>query len=179
MPVGEEAEVADADEAAWQQVQEEAAQELVDRQAHQSLLVAVGGVSPAEADLTIGESNQSAVGDADPVGVCAEIAQGMFRSTERSLGVDHPVVTEQESEPGGEAAWLGKWCEVAMELELAFMKRGLQTSYELAAEDTSEHLDREEEGSSRGDPAGVIRCEAAGGDHAVDVRVRTSTTTIP
>ena len=31
-PVGEESEVADAHEAAWQQVEQEAAQELVDRQ---------------------------------------------------------------------------------------------------------------------------------------------------
>jgi hypothetical protein len=42
LPVGKEAEVADADEAAWQQVQEEAAQELVDRETHEPLLVAVG-----------------------------------------------------------------------------------------------------------------------------------------
>ncbi len=40
------------------------------------------------------------------MGVCAEIAQGMLRSTEGSLGVDDPVMTEEESEPGGEAAWL-------------------------------------------------------------------------
>jgi hypothetical protein len=88
LSVGKEAEVADADEAAWQQVQEEATQELVDRQAHQSLLVAVCGVSPAEADVAIRKSDQSAVGDADTVGVCAEIAHGMFRSAEGSFGVD-------------------------------------------------------------------------------------------
>lgn len=169
MPVGEESEVADADEAAWQQVQEEAAQELVDRQAHQSLLVAVCRVSPAEADVAVGESDQSAVGDADPVSVCAEVAQGMFRSAEGSLGVNHPVVTEQESKPGGEAAGLGERSEMAVELELAFTEGGLQAGDELAAEDTAEHPDREEEGSARGDPTGVIRCETAGSDHAVDM----------
>ncbi len=89
LPVGKEAEVADADEAAWEQVQEEAAQELIDRQAHQALLVAVGGISPTEADVAFGEGDQSAVGDADAVGVRTEIPQGMFRSTEGSLGVDH------------------------------------------------------------------------------------------
>ena len=55
LPVGEEAEVADADEASWKQVQEEAAQELVDRQAHDALLVAMSGVSPAEADLAVNQ----------------------------------------------------------------------------------------------------------------------------
>jgi hypothetical protein len=55
LAVGEEAEVADADEASWEQVQQEAAEELVDRQAHDALLVAAGGVSPAEADLAVSE----------------------------------------------------------------------------------------------------------------------------
>jgi hypothetical protein len=77
LPVGKEAEVADADEAAWEQVQKEAAQELVDWKAHDSLLVAVRGVSPAEADLAIGESDQPAVGDADAMGVSTEVAQGV------------------------------------------------------------------------------------------------------
>jgi hypothetical protein len=51
--VGEEAEVADAHEAARQQVEQEAAQELIDRQSEQALLVGVGGVSPAEGDLAL------------------------------------------------------------------------------------------------------------------------------
>ena len=79
------------------------------------------------------------------MGISAEIAEGMFRSAERLLGVDNPVVTEQDSEPGGEAAWLGKRCEVAVELELAFSEGGLETGDELAAEDASEHLDWKEE----------------------------------
>ena len=82
------------------------------------------------------------------MGVSAEIAQGMLRSAEGSLGVDDPVMTEKHSDPGGEAAWLGKRCEVSMELKLALMKRGLETSDELAAKDTSKHLDREEEGAA-------------------------------
>ena len=100
MAVGEEAEVADADEAAWQQVQKEATQELIDRQAHDALLVAVGGVSPAKAYVALGKSNEPAVGDGDAVGVGAEITQGMFRSAEGSLGVDDPVVTIERSEQG-------------------------------------------------------------------------------
>jgi len=169
LPVSEEAEVADADEAAWQQVQKKAAEELVDRQAHDTLLVAMSGVTPAEADLVIRQGDQSAVGDADAVSVCAEIAQGMFRSAERPLGVDDPVVMEQDSEPGGEATWLGERCELTMELELAFSERSPQAGDELAAEDTSEHLDWKKEETARRDPTGVIWCEPAGSDHAVDM----------
>ena len=103
-PVSEEAEVADAHEAARQQVQEEAAQELIDRQSHEPLLVAVSGVSPAKGDVALGESNQPAVGDGDAMSVGAEIAQHVFWPTERPFGVDDPVVTEQYPQPGGEGA---------------------------------------------------------------------------
>ncbi len=83
----------------------------------------------------------------DAMGVSAEIAQGMFRSAEGALGVDHPVVTEQDSEPCGEAAWLDERCKVSVELELALTERSLEASDELAAKDTSKHLDRKEEGA--------------------------------
>ncbi len=53
MPVGKEAEVADAHEAAWQQVEQEAAQELFDSKSYDALLVAVGGVAPADPTLAI------------------------------------------------------------------------------------------------------------------------------
>ena len=65
MPVGEEAEVADTDEAAREQVQQEAAQELIDGQLHDALAVAVRRVSPAEGHLPVTEYEESAVGDAD------------------------------------------------------------------------------------------------------------------
>ena len=49
------------------------------------------------------------------------------------------------------------------------MKGGLESGDKLAAEDTAEHFDGKEEGSARGDPAGVVRSETAGGQHAVDM----------
>ena len=94
-PVGEEAEVADAHKTARQQVQEEAAQELFDRQSHEPFLVAVSGVAPAKGDVSVGKSNQPAVGNGDAMSVSAEIAQHMFWPAERPFGVHNPVVTEQ------------------------------------------------------------------------------------
>ena len=55
-PVGEKAEVADAHETARQQVQQEAAQELIDGQSHEPLLVAVSGVAPAKAYVALGRA---------------------------------------------------------------------------------------------------------------------------
>jgi hypothetical protein len=78
LPVGEEAEVADAHEAARQQVEEEATQELVDRQSQESLLVGMCGVTPAECNVALLESNKPAVRDGNAMRVPAEIAQRVF-----------------------------------------------------------------------------------------------------
>ena len=43
---------------------------------------------------------------------------------------------------------------------------------ELAAEDAAEHADRQKERSPGGDPAGVVRCEAARGNDALYMRMK-------
>ncbi len=144
-PIGKEAEVADADEAAWQHVEQEAAEELIDRQSHEPLSVAVCGIAPSESDFAIGKSKQPVVGDGNAVGVVAEIAQHVFRSTEGGLGIDHPVLAEQHSEPGCEGLRLGKRRELAVELKRGIAESGLECGDELAAEDAAEHLDGQEE----------------------------------
>jgi hypothetical protein len=97
--VGEEAEVADAYEAAWEQMQQKAPQELVDGQLHQLLLVAVSGVAPAEGDVAVFDGDESVVGDGNAMGVGTEITQGVFGASKRSLGVDDPVLSEEGSQP--------------------------------------------------------------------------------
>ena len=69
--VGEEAEVADADEAFGEQVQQEAAQKLLEREGHQLVFIVVSGIAPAKGDLVIDERNESMVGDGDAMGVVA------------------------------------------------------------------------------------------------------------
>jgi hypothetical protein len=106
-------------------MEQEATQELVDRQIHQPFLVAVGGISPAKGDVIVGKSNEPMVGDSDPMGIVAEIAQRMFRAAVWSFGVNDPVMTEQQSEPGCEGSRLGERDEMAVELELALTERCL------------------------------------------------------
>jgi hypothetical protein len=57
LAVGQEAEVADADEALGEQVEQEAAQELIQRQAHRFLFIVVSRVAPAKGDLVMGKGN--------------------------------------------------------------------------------------------------------------------------
>ena len=161
--VGEESEVADADEAGWQQVEQEAAQELIDSQSHEPLLVAVGGVSPAEGDVAIGESDQPAVGDGDAMCVGSEVAQHVFRPAEGPLGVDDPVISKQYPQPCGKDARVGEWQKIAVELEFALMEGFAKSVDELATEYAAENANGQEEGAPRGDPVGMIWSQTAGG----------------
>jgi len=87
-------------------MEQEASQELIYTKSHEPLLVAVGGIAPAEGDVAIGECDQPGVRDGDAMGVGAKITQHMFRSAEGLLGVDDPVVAEQHPQPGSEGARL-------------------------------------------------------------------------
>jgi len=67
----------------------------------------VSRISPAESDVAVDESNEPVVGDGDPMGISTEIPQRMFRAAEWSFGVDDPVMTEQQPEPGCEGSRFG------------------------------------------------------------------------
>jgi len=88
---GEEAEVADADEATRQHMQQEATQELIHRQSQESFFVLVSGVPPAKGDLVIDEINQTVVGDGDSVRISAEVAKHLLGSAESWFAIDHPL----------------------------------------------------------------------------------------
>ena len=59
-----------------------------------------------------------------------------------------------------------------MKVELAIMKGTLERVVELAAKDATEHLDGKKEIVAWFDPAGVIDRQAAGGHHAMYMRVK-------
>jgi hypothetical protein len=101
--VGQKAKVADAHEAPGKHVEQEAAQELLDGKSHQTLLVAVRGVSPAEGDWVPREGDQAVIGDRHAVGIAAEVTENVLGSTEGRFAVDHPVVTEEGAEERSES----------------------------------------------------------------------------
>ncbi len=83
--------MADANEALGEQMQEEAAQELIEREGHQFLLIVVRRIAPMKGDLAVGHRYQSMVGDGDTVGVTAEILEHILGAAEGWFRVDHPV----------------------------------------------------------------------------------------
>ena len=105
------AEVADADQALWQNMDHESAQELICRDHHDLLLAAMRIVFPAKRDLIIVERNQSMVGDGDAVGIASEIVQNMLGTAEGWLGIDDPVLAKELSEKFSKVTRLDKTLE--------------------------------------------------------------------
>ena len=154
--MGQKAEVADAHEAGGQHVEQEAAQELLDRQGHQALLVAVRGVSPAEGDLVALEGDQAVIGDRHAVGVAAEITENVIGPPEGRLAVDHPVLTEEGTEERSESLRFRQKLKIPVEAELAIVEGLAESGDKLATEDSTQHFDGKKEAIAGVDPALVI-----------------------
>ena len=167
--VGEESEVANANQTLGQNVDEEASQELIRGNGHDLLLAAVGIVSPAERDAIVLEGHETMVGDGDAVGIAGQVVENMFGATEGWLGVDHPVLPAEFGEEVAECARRGKLPKRAMELEPVVFEQFTKPGPELAAEAAAKCLDGQEEAWRRIDPSGTIGSQAAGGNDVVDM----------
>ena len=90
--VSEESEVSDANQAAGQDMKQEAAQELMSGNGHDLLLAAVSIVPPAEGDAIVFGGNEPMVGNGDAMGVAGQVVENLFGTAEGWLGVDDPVL---------------------------------------------------------------------------------------
>ena len=99
------------DQALGQNVDQEAAQELIGGDRHDFLLAAVRIVFPAKRDSIILERHQPMVGDGDAVRIASEIVQNMLGTAKGWLGIDDPVLVEELSEKLAKATWLSKTLE--------------------------------------------------------------------
>jgi hypothetical protein len=103
--VGKQSEVADLDEAGGQDMEQEAADELDCIELHDAAAVAMPGVPPAEAHLSVVEAEESSVGDGNPMGVAGQVLQHMLGSSERRLGVDHPLSPAHVPKQSVKCSW--------------------------------------------------------------------------
>ena len=85
----------DAHKAIWEQMQQEATQELIDRQSQQLLFVVVSRIAPTKCDPPVSKRDQAMVRDGHAMGVTAEILERMLWASKRSFRVDYPVLSEQ------------------------------------------------------------------------------------
>src|SRR5881628_1104811 len=163
----EQAVVADLDEAGGQDVQQEAADELVGGK--RGALAVLGG----EGDAASIEGDEALVGDADAVGVAAEVVEDLRGAAEGRLAVDDPGLAIEVVLELGEGGGVGEVSAGAVELEFAALAGASERGEELAAEEPRHDGDREEEAAAPAGrhPAGTVGSEAAAGHDAVQVRM--------
>ena len=114
---GEEAEVADADEALRQDVQEKPSQEFVGVERERADLAPVPIVLPPKRDGVVGDGDEPVIGDGDAVGVAREVVQHVGRAAKGRLRVDHPRLAIEGSEPRAKGRrQCASGCEAAREM---------------------------------------------------------------
>ena len=132
--------MADADKALGEQMQEEAAQELIERKRHQLLLIIVSGVAPTKGDLVVVECDQSMIRDGYAVSITAEVVEHILGTTEGWFGVDDPMFSKQRPEPRGEGLRLSEWRQIAGKVQLPSLKSQLEPVDDLCAKYPPEQL---------------------------------------
>jgi hypothetical protein len=82
---GKETEVANTNEAARQDMKQEAAKKLIGTKRHEALLVFVSGVSETVRDFFAVEGDQPVIGDGNTMGISAEVSEHLVGPAERRL----------------------------------------------------------------------------------------------
>ena len=170
-PRGEEAEVADPNEALRQDVQEKASEEFVGCESERADLAAVAIVLPPKRHRVVGHSDQPVIRDGHPVRVSREILQHVGRTAKGRLGIDHPALSKEGPEKGPKGGRGGERLERPRKVQSALVKGVAQAGDEFPAKDLPEHLHGKKEGLARVDPSCAVRGHAAGRHHAMDVRM--------
>ena len=161
----------DAVEATWQDMEQEATDELVRRERHDALplgtIAAV--VLVAEGDASLVERQQAAVGDGDPVGIAREIGEHGLGAGERRLGIDYEALLPDRGEMAQEEAAVGETGLRAEERKSSRLMEFEQPGEEQAAEERAQHPHRQEEGRTRRYPAPPVERDAAARHDHVDM----------
>ena len=106
------------------------------------------------------------------MGVAAQITEHMLWASEWTFRVDHPILSEQWSQPRSKGFRLSEELQVPMKIELAVMKGTLERFVEFAAKDSAEHPDGKKEIIAWFDPVRVIGRQPTGRHHAMYMRVK-------
>jgi hypothetical protein len=175
--IGQPAEVADANEAGGQEVQEEAAEEFEGIEGTGLCYCSVTIVFPGKRDAAVFDLEQAMVGNSDPVGVAAEILDDLSGAAPGPFGVDDPAPVGGEVQPAAEGGRVREPGQIAEEGELSLLE-GLQPGIaEESTEASAENLNRQEEvfalfGALARDPARAVGRPASAWDDTMQMGVR-------
>src|SRR6266581_1408545 len=134
--IGEKPVVANAMEATGQDVQQEAAHELVGAERHGLVTRLPRGtvILPAKGDAALVEYQQALVRDRHAVGIARQVGEHGCRPGKRALGIDDPFARSQWCEPVGESPRVGKRGVLAEELQSAATMSLIELFEETATE---------------------------------------------
>lgn len=154
--IGQKTILANADEAARQDVLGEAPQEFGDAQGHLALFAAMGIVLPAEGDVLAVKRQKPMIADGNPMCVAAEITKHLSWPAESWLGIDYPVLSEYGAQKRCELFGDRQTGDPAMEAEFLLPISSPQPRHKLSAKHATEYFHWQEEGIPGIHPAGVI-----------------------
>ena len=128
--------VTDALKTVRQDMEQEAANEVVGLQGHDFLPVVMAIIFPAKTDPAVVNTKQAVVGNGDTMGVAAQVVEDLFGTAEGRFGVNHPLGLAKRGQVLGESLRLTKSLQGRKELQLALGKGRLQVLEEKAPEQT-------------------------------------------
>lgn len=131
--VGKESEMANLDEPARQDMQEEPSDELHRVERRLLNLIAVLRISPTEAHSAILQAEQSSIGNRHSMGVSRQVPQHLLWSAERGFDIDHPFLLLQRRQKILKTEGVGEFPDTPIELQAIISECLLQVSHKLAA----------------------------------------------
>jgi len=143
--VGQDAVMADADQANGQDVPTEAADELDGAQSQFFDFgpVAVIPVSEGDGLAWLVQSHDAAVADGHAVSVVGQIGQDLFRAAQGTFGIDVPALSIQVGEPAASSLAWGE-AGIGQAQGIGTIEHRLKSVQELAAEKRRHGADRKE-----------------------------------
>ena len=165
--VGQQSEVANADQPVWQHVKQETADERIGIEGHEFELVVVFSITVGEGDATLAHREEAVVGDGAPMSVAAEVIEDLLGRAEGRFGVDNPFLLGERFEPAGEGARVRQIGRSAGKQETVLGEGSVEQVEKLPSEDDAERFDGEEEVLGSRGPARAIHRQRASGDQAM------------
>ena len=171
MAVGQDPVIADALEAAGQDVEEKASNKLTGIQGHGLLQTVSVVVLAGEGDLGVLDANEAMIGNGYAVGVARQVIEDGIGACKRRFGMNDPFPASTVVEKRCKRVGFGQCFDRTMESQLALLEGVVQGLEEAAAKETGQDPDGQEEAVLAGYPALVVRGQSAAGDDTVQMRM--------
>ena len=149
--------MANAHESLGEHVKDKPSDELDCLEGQGSASTTVRVVSPREGHLAARHVEQSVIRYRYAVRVAGQVLQHAVWTSERRLGVDHPLLRVQRRQVGSEVRWVFEVGKAAVEFQTSSIERSLDLIEELAPEHSGKYPNREEEPRLARDPSGAVQ----------------------